>query len=90
MSPKYLVNSTLSHNMTEYAQGDTVRMSEDEAGILQPLGVIGDEVPDLTDEEIVEKIKVAANLEEIVSLAGKIKRKAIVEAVAARKLELAL
>ena len=89
MSPKYLVKATLSHDMTEYTQGDTVRMDEDQAIPLKEIGVLGEEVPDLTDEEIVERIKVAGTLVDITALVGKIKRKAIVEAAAARKLELA-
>ena len=88
MSPKYLVNSTLSHDMTEYTQGDTVRMDEDQAIPLKEIGVLGNEVPDLNDEELVEQIKIAATLADVATLVGKIKRKAIVEAAAARKAEL--
>ena len=88
MSPKYLVKTTLNHDTTEYAQGDTVRMDEDTAIPLQGLGVLGAEVPDLNDEEIVEQIKIAATIADVAALVGKIKRKAIVEAAAARKAEL--
>lgn len=42
--PKYKVLEPLNHNQKDCAVGSTVEMTEEQATVLQPLGIIGEEI----------------------------------------------
>lgn len=87
--PKYIVaEGPLDHDGKRFETLAEVDLTEEQAaslaGIVKKCAEQG-----ISDEELIEKIREAQSVEAVDELVGKIKRKAVVDAAAARKIELA-
>lgn len=90
--PKYIVEKPLTHDGVEYLPGSPVELDDNQAESLLQVGVISvdaNEVPRLTANEVIAKVKAAENIAALNELAAGEERKSVMAAIAAKRTELA-
>jgi hypothetical protein len=98
---KYLVKESLDHNLKRYDIGSEVELTEEEAGPLQTLGVVGDAVQGaqpggdpggstpMKAADLIALIAVAETNEAVDTLLGADTRTTVIAAADKRRAELA-
>lgn len=98
---KYLVKEPLDYNMVRYTIGSEVELTEEEAGPLQTLGVVGEAVQGtqsggdpggstpMKAADLIAQIAAAETVEAVVALLGADTRTTVIAAADKRRAELA-